>query len=86
MTTLVSALMTAVNVYEIIIIIRVFMSWVNPNPDSPPVRFVLDLTDPYLGFLEGFMPRALLAPLNFTPIVALLLLGLLKQIIFAVLL
>lgn len=86
MSSLVSILLTAINVYELIIIARVLLSWINPNPYSAPVRFVTDLTDPFLGFLERFMPSFLLAPLNFTPIVAILLLGLLQQIIVAVLL
>lgn len=75
----------AFNVYEFMIIIRVFMSWVNPNPYSPIVTFIIDLTDPFLGLIEKIMPRALLAPLNFTPIVALLLLGFLQRIIFMIL-
>lgn len=86
MNSLVSVLLTAINVYELIIIIRVFMSWVNPNPYSAPVKFITDLTDPFLGSLERLMPQFLLAPLNFTPIVAIFVLGILKQLIVAVLL
>lgn len=82
MMTFVSMLMTAFNVYELLIIIRVFMSWINPNPYNPIVSFIADLTDPFLGAIERFMPQVLLSPLNFSPIVAILLLGLIKQAVF----
>lgn len=83
--TLMSVIRAAFGVFEMLIIARVLMSWFNPNPHSPVVRFIADITDPLLGRIEKLMPQALLYPLNFTPIVALLLLSLMQRLIFSLL-
>ena len=45
-----------------------------------------DLTDPFLAKIEQYMPQALLAPLNFSPIVAFLILSVAESIILRLLL
>lgn len=76
-----NAVRLAFSLYEGIIIIRVFMSWLPISPYSKLAIFVTDLTDPFLGSLERFMPGFLLMPLNFTPIVALFLLSIIERFI-----
>lgn len=76
----------AFSLYEFIILGRVLMTWINLSPYSKVGRFLCDMADPYLGFLERFMPRALLAPLNFTPVVALVLLGFIEKMVMRLLL
>lgn len=82
---LLDVIRAAFGVFEMLIIARVLMSWINPNPHSPIVRFVSDITDPLLSRIERLMPQALLYPLNFTPIVALLFLSFVQRLIFSLL-
>jgi YggT family protein len=75
----------AFSLYEFIILLRVLMTWINLSPYSTVGRFLCDLADPFLGFFERFMPRALLTPLNFTPVVALIALSFIQSIVMRLL-
>lgn len=82
---LIDAVRLAFSLYEVLILIRVFMSWLPINPYSRFATFVRDLTDPFLGFIERFMPGVLLSPLNFSPIIALVLLSFGERLIIRLL-
>lgn len=79
------AVSLAFRLYEFAILGRVLLTWVNINPYSPIPKFLSDLTDPFLGFIERYMPEFLKMPLNFTPVVALLILSVVESIIFKIL-
>jgi YggT family protein len=58
--------------YGIIILIRIILSWVNPDPNNRLAHFIYEITDPYLGLFRKL-------PLQFgmfdlSPIVAILVL------------
>ncbi|MBF0310634.1 MAG: YggT family protein [Magnetococcales bacterium] len=63
------------------VVIRVLLSWVNPDPYNPLVQFLVRTTDPLLRPLQRLLPT--LGGLDFSPIVALLLLALAKRILVA---
>jgi YggT family protein len=65
----------AVNVYVWLIVIRAFLSWVRPNPNSTFMRILSGLTDPALVFARRAFPLRL-GGLDFSPIVLILLLTL----------
>lgn len=79
------AVRLAFGLYELLILVRVFMSWLPINPYSRFATFVRDLTDPFLGLIERYMPAALLSPLNFSPIIALMLLSFAERLIMRLL-
>ncbi len=84
--TLYRAVRLAFRLYEVILFVRIFLSWTNLNPyNSKIVRFLSDLTDPLLAQIERFMPQALLMPLNFSPIVAILLLSVVESVVLRLL-
>ena len=60
----------AFRLYQIMIVIRAFMTWLPIDQSSRIVTFIGDLTDPFFRLIERFMPAAFLAPLNFTPLIA----------------
>ncbi len=61
--------------YMWIVIIRVLISWINPDPYNPIVQFLRSVTDPALEGLRRFLPRFLWSTgLDFTPLVLILLL------------
>lgn len=64
-----------INTYLIIVFIRVVISWLNPDPYNPIVRFLRGITDPALDGLRRFMPKFLWSSgLDFTPLVLIILL------------
>lgn len=84
--TIYKAIRLAFRLYEIILLARILLTWTNISPyNSKIARFLCDLTDPFLGKIEQYMPRALLAPLNFSPIVAFLLLSVVESLVYRLL-
>lgn len=70
-------------VYTILIFGRVILSWVRHNPYHPVMRFVYDLTDPYLNIFRRVIPP--LGMIDISPIVALLVLNLLRRVVMLLL-
>jgi YggT family protein len=42
----------ALNIYLWLIIARALLSWVNPDPYNPIVRFLYNVTEPVLGYVR----------------------------------
>lgn len=62
------------NVYMYVVIIRVVISWINPDPYNPIVQFLRSITDPALDGLRRFVPRFLWSTgLDFTPLLLIVL-------------
>ena len=60
----------ALSIYMWIIIIRALVSWVNPDPYNPIVRFLISATEPVLYPIRKRLP--LLGGIDFSPVVAIL--------------
>jgi len=54
-----------------LIIIRALLSWVNPDPYNPIVRFLIKVTEPVLYFVRRKLP-VYLGGMDFSPVVVLL--------------
>jgi YggT family protein len=61
----------ALSLYMWIIIARAVLSWVNPDPYNPIVRFIHNVTEPVLQQVRRRLPLAY-AGIDFTPILVLL--------------
>ncbi len=67
---------TLITVYVVLIFIRIIVSWIPRIPYNPVLRavlkFVEDVTDPYLNLFRRFIPLVRLGPggLDISPIVA----------------
>ena len=59
-------------IYWLLIIVRVLISWVNPDPFNPIVQGLSRLTDPVLEPLRRVIPT--IGPIDISPLVALLIL------------
>lgn len=46
----------ALSIYFWIIIVRALISWVNPDPYNPIVRFLYQVTEPVLGRIRRILP------------------------------
>lgn len=58
------------DIYLWIIIIRALISWVNPDPYNPIVRFLYQVTEPVLYRIRRFIPY--IGGLDISPIIAIL--------------
>ncbi|PIQ83322.1 MAG: hypothetical protein COV75_08150, partial [Candidatus Omnitrophica bacterium CG11_big_fil_rev_8_21_14_0_20_63_9] len=43
-------------VYNLVILVSVLMSWVNPDPFNPIVQFLRAITEPVFGWIRRRMP------------------------------
>ena len=62
-------------VYMWVVIVAVVISWINPDPYNPIVRFLRAVTEPALARMRRFVPNVLWSTgLDFTPLFLILLL------------
>ncbi len=72
---LIGLIIGIINLYIWIVIIRALISWVNPDPYNPIVRFLHAVTDPVLNAIRRKMPNFMWATsLDFSPLVLIMLL------------
>ena len=74
----------ALNIYMWIIIARALLSWVNPDPYNPIVRFLYNVTEPVLGPLRRRMPLVF-GGLDLSPILVLVAIVFLQRFMVATL-
>lgn len=67
-------------VFWILILVRVVLSFVQVSPYHPLVQMVYQLTEPILEPIRNIMPRT--GMIDFSPLIALLLLGLLRRLFY----
>jgi YggT family protein len=65
-----SVLDWALTIYMWLIIARALLSWVNPDPYNPIVRFLYNVTEPVLGYLRRRLPLVF-GGLDLSPLVVL---------------
>ncbi|MGQ9516973.1 MAG: YggT family protein [Anaerolineae bacterium] len=64
------------------IIARVFLSWFNVRPDHPMVSFLYQVTEPVLAPIRRVVPT--IGMLDISPIIAIILLELLRNLLISV--
>ncbi|MGE4580438.1 MAG: YggT family protein [Desulfuromonadales bacterium] len=75
----------AFSIYIFIVIARALISWVNPDPYNPIVRFLHNATDPVLSRMQRVLPLSF-GGIDFSPIVLLVGLSFVQRILKALLL
>ncbi len=73
----------AFSIYIFIIIGRAILSWVNPDPYNPIVRFLHSATDPVLYRIQRWIPMTF-SGIDFSPLVLLVALTFLQRVVHAV--
>lgn len=64
------------------VIVRALLSWFYPVGKDPWTRLLLDITEPLLAPVRNLMSRVLPIPIDFSPIVVILLINLLQRMLF----
>ena len=57
--------------YMWIVIARAVLSWVNPDPYNPIVRFITNVTDPVMRRIRAYLPLDF-GGIDFSPIIVIL--------------
>lgn len=57
--------------YFWIVIIAAFMSWINPDPYNPIVRFIYSITEPVFDFVREHLP-VVFGGIDFSPLVVII--------------
>ncbi|MBE0596735.1 MAG: YggT family protein [Desulfuromonadales bacterium] len=71
-------------VYIYIIIARAILSWVNPDPYNPIVRFLHNATDPVLNRIRRVVPLQF-SGIDFSPLILLFGIYLLQRVVMVLL-
>ena len=77
-------LLRALDIYTLIILIRVFMSWIRPNPYHPLVRLIYNVTEPVLEPIRRIIPPIGMG-IDISPIVAFFLIRIIRRVILSLL-
>ncbi len=77
------AVSVAFEVYSWILIIRILLSWIQHNPYQPIIRFIYEVTDPYLRVFRKIIPP--FGAVDFSPIVAFFVLRIIEWIVIRIL-
>lgn len=72
-------------VYYFLLIARVIMSWISLG-DNPLTRFIYDTTEPVLGLFRRLIPPRPSFPLDFSPILAFVVLQVVESILLRIVL
>ena len=82
LAALASVIGLVLNLYMYIIIARAVISWVNPDPYNPIVRFLYSITDPVLLAIRRRLPLSF-GGMDFSPIVVILAIIFLQKFLVA---
>jgi YggT family protein len=72
---------TIFDLIYLLIIVRVLLSWLRPDPYAPGIRLIYQLTEPLLAPFRGLLPMG--AGLDFSPLIALLFFQLLRRLLLS---
>ena len=73
-------LQAILSIYFWIVIGRAVISWVNPDPYNPIVRFLHNATDPVFDRIRRIVPLQF-GGMDFTPIALLIIIGILQNVL-----
>ena len=81
MTGLVALLVYLLRLYQLIILVRVILSWMQLSPYHPIMRLICPLTDPLLDAARRAFPVLHQGGFDFTPILAIFLLQVIQNVL-----
>ena len=60
------------SLYLWVVIIRALLSWVNPDPYNPIVRFLYQVTEPVFALVRRWFPWTAMGGMDFAPMIIML--------------
>ena len=84
--TLADFIKFALTIYLYIVIARALLSWVNPDPYNPIVRFLYQVTEPVFSRVRRWFPWTAMGGIDFAPMLILLVIFFLQSFLVQTLL
>ncbi len=78
-------LAAAVWVLNMLIVVRCFLSFIPHNPYGSLIRYVYEITEPLFAVCRRYLPESLKYPMDFTPMVALVVIQVVYSLLIAML-
>jgi YggT family protein len=82
MTIIRSVLLAILNIYELILLARVLISWIDPTMQQPVSRILVQLTEPVLAPLRRIIPPA--GSFDLSPLVAFIIIAVLVRLVMMI--
>lgn len=73
-------LLYSLRIYEMVLLARVLMSWIHPEPDHSVWKILWMLTEPILAPIRRALPIGGMG-MDFSPIIVFLLLGVVERVL-----
>lgn len=74
---------TVFRVYYMLIFVRILLSFIPHNPYQPLIRFVYEVTEPWLGIFRRLVPP--IGMIDISPLLAFFALELVRQLVLSLL-
>lgn len=68
------------NLYFWIVFVAVILTWIEPNPYNPIVRFLYSVTEPVFDFVREHLP-VVFGGIDLSPMVVLLAIGFIQRVV-----
>lgn len=68
------------NLYFWVVFIAVILTWIEPNPYNPIVRFLYSITEPVFDFVREHLP-VVFGGIDLSPLVVLLAIGFIQRVV-----
>jgi YggT family protein len=69
----------AFRLFELLLLARIIVSWINADPYNPIVRFLYNTTEPFLGPIRRRLPS--MGGFDFSPLVVIIIAIILQQLL-----
>jgi YggT family protein len=73
-------LQEVLNLYFWVVFIAVILTWIEPNPYNPIVRFLYSVTEPVFDFVREHLPTVF-GGIDLSPMVVLLAIGFIQRVV-----
>jgi YggT family protein len=71
----------AIRLYEMVLIVRIFLSWIQHDENHPVIRWIYRLTDPILEPARRMIPVSA-GGFDFSPIAVFIVIDIIKRVLF----
>ncbi len=68
------------NLYFWVVLIAVILTWIEPNPYNPIVRFFYSITEPVFDFVREHIPTVF-GGIDLSPVVVLIAIGFIQRVV-----
>lgn len=76
----------AFRIYYLLILANILLSWIPHNRGNAVIRFIYEMTEPYLRIFRRFIPVSPRFPIDFSPIIAIFVLYFIESILLKLIL